>query len=584
MNLIKRCIELLPNSSKKKINIILVIQFFKFLLEMIGIGIIIPVIYLLAKGNEEVEKIISNYQFFSFFPQEFLRPENIIIFILASIIFIFLIKFLFTIFSNLYEQKWAETANVKTTCELFGFYTSDITDLAARENYNLIRNLTTEINNFYKFFVRGIIQVFGETIKLIGILVFLFFINPKIFITGLLIALIMALIFSKFFRKKIESYGAIKTRNSGLLIKHITEGLNSVKEIKLSENPKYFFNLLKRYAKENADIQVKFSMLAIYPRQILEILSILIICGLVYYLSIIFPNQNSSSLFFLGVYITALIRIIPIVNMLYVSFQQISYARTSFEVVEKELNKNISKNNFFERENSNNNFKTKIESVEVKDLSFSYDKSIENLIENVNFKFEKGKIYCLTGSSGAGKSTFINLLMGFIKPGTGSISFNDNQNINDHLAEWQNNIDYLSQKVFLLNESIKNNIAFSQDSKKINENEIVNSLKKANLYEHVKKLEHGMDTLIGDDGIKLSGGQKQRIGIARIFYFDKTVTILDEFTSSLDFENEKNIFKQLSSVKKDKIIIIISHSKNIIESSDVVLNFDNTRSKTNKID
>lgn len=577
MNLISRGINLIPNSNKKKINIILIIQFFKFLLEMFGIGIIVPIIYFLAKGNEAINQLIDKYELLSIIPERMLSESNLILFILSSVILVFVIKFLFTIFANLYEQKWIETANVQTTYDLFNFYISDTSKLSDRENYNLIRNLTTEINNFYKFFIRGFIQFFSESIKLLGILIFLLIINPKILITGLFVTIGMVLIFYNFFKKKIEIYGRRKTLNSGLLIKHITEGLNSVKEIKLSENPNYFSNLLKIYADENADIQVKFSMLNVYPRQILEILSIVIVCGLIYYLSILFPNQNTSSLFYLGVYIAALFRIIPIVNLLYQSIQQISYSKSSFEVVEKEINENLSRPIFKTiKKNEANNIK--VENIIIKDLDFSYDNNNNhNILHNVNLKFEKGKIYCLTGRSGSGKSTFINLLMGFIEPKKGKIMINSDINIHDNLLGWQKNVHYLSQKVFLLNETIKKNIAFSQHEENINETKILESLEKANLLSHIKELDNGIETTIGDDGIKLSGGQKQRLGIARSFYFDKKVMILDEFTSSLDFENENLIFDEILKNKKDKITIIISHSKNITNRSDIIMNVENKK-------
>tara|TARA_A100001015_G_scaffold316202_1_gene429880 strand:- start:1114 stop:2865 length:1752 start_codon:yes stop_codon:yes gene_type:complete len=577
MNLISRGTNLIPNSNKKKINIILIIQFFKFLLEMFGIGIIVPIIYFLAKGNEAINQLIDKYELLSIIPERMLSESNLILFILSSVILVFVIKFLFTIFANLYEQKWIETANVQTTYDLFNFYISDTSKLSDRENYNLIRNLTTEINNFYKFFIRGFIQFFSESIKLLGILIFLLIINPKILITGLFVTIGMVLIFYNFFKKKIEIYGRRKTLNSGLLIKHITEGLNSVKEIKLSENPNYFSNLLKIYADENADIQVKFSMLNVYPRQILEILSIVIVCGLIYYLSILFPNQNTSSLFYLGVYIAALFRIIPIVNLLYQSIQQISYSKSSFEVVEKEINENLSRPIFKTiKKNEANNIK--VENIIIKDLDFSYDNNNNhNILHNVNLKFEKGKIYCLTGRSGSGKSTFINLLMGFIEPKKGKIMINSDINIHDNLLGWQKNVHYLSQKVFLLNETIKKNIAFSQHEENINETKILESLEKANLLSHIKELDNGIETTIGDDGIKLSGGQKQRLGIARSFYFDKKVMILDEFTSSLDFENENLIFDEILKNKKDKITIIISHSKNITNRSDIIMNVENKK-------
>ena len=130
--------------------------------------------------------------------------NNLILLILSSVIIIFIVKFLFTIFANLYEQKWIESANVKTTYDLFHFYTSDTSQLSERENYNLIRNLTSETHNFYKFFIRGSIQFFSEFIKLFGILIFLLIVNPKILISGLFIVIVMALIFYNFLKKKLK--------------------------------------------------------------------------------------------------------------------------------------------------------------------------------------------------------------------------------------------------------------------------------------------------------------------------------------------------------------------------------------------
>lgn len=167
--------------------------------------------------------------------------------------------------------------------------------------------------------------------------------------------------------------------------------------------------------------------------------------------------------------------------------------------------------------------------------------------------------------------------MGFIEPKKGNIIINSDINIHENILDWQKNIHYLSQKVFLLNESIKKNVAFSQNEENIDESKVLKSLEKANLINHVNEMDHGIETTIGDDGIKLSGGQKQRLGIARSFYFNKKVIILDEFTSSLDFENENLIFDKILNEKKDKITIIASHSKNIIKRSDFVLNVEDKK-------
>ena len=263
---------------------------------------------------------------------------------------------------------------------------------------------------------------------------------------------------------------------------------------------------------------------------------------------------------------------IPSVNLLFVNLKNIYFSKSSLEVIKKELteiNFNKKKVSY-----SFSEINDKINSIELSDLNFSYD-GINEIFNETNFKFEKGKIYCLSGVSGSGKSTIINLIMGFLIPNQGVIKYNNKKNILENIKGWQKKISYLSQKVFLLNDTIKKNIAFSHEEHEIDEIKVFNSMEKVNLKDYVENLNDGIETNLGDDGSFLSGGQKQRIGIARNLYFDKEILILDEFTSSLDINNENLIFEEISKIKYEKIIIMISHSENIIKKSDVIIEVKN---------
>ena len=254
--------------------------------------------------------------------------------------------------------------------------------------------------------------------------------------------------------------------NSGLLIKYITEGFSSIKEIHLSQNPSYFSNLLKKYAQENAIVQVKFKNLNFFPRQALEVFTVILLCLLIYYLSVSNTYDNESALFLLGVYAAAILKMIPSVNLLFVNLQNIYFSKSSLEVIKKEfteINFNKKKVSY-----SFSEINDKINSIELSDLNFSYD-GINEIFNETNFKFEKGKIYCLSGVSGSGKSTIINLIMGFLIPNQGVIKYNNKKNILENIKGWQKKISYLSQKVFLLNDTIKKNIAFSQEEHEIDE-------------------------------------------------------------------------------------------------------------------
>jgi ATP-binding cassette, subfamily B, bacterial PglK len=579
MNIVFRGIKLLPSSSKKKIWIILLIQFIKFFLEIFSIGLIIPVIYILAKGENAFESILLKYDLLDFFLKNNLDLNNFIYLFLISIVLIFLIKFVFTIYASFYEQQWLEISNAKMASSLFAKYINDIDNISDRKNHNAIRNITSEISIFYKFFIKNLIVGFFEIIKLLSILGILYILDPIIIITGLLVIFFITFVILKSLKIKIENYGKKRSYNSGLLIKYVSEGLSSIKEIKLSNNSEFFLDKFKTYANDNASVQSKFYLLGVLPRQILELFAIILICSLIYYLSNLYSSSGADVLFILGVYVTALLRVMPSINMLYLSAQHILFGKSSLEILENEFRDSQISGTINKITNQDLIPKKIIdtENIELNNISFSYPKNSLSIFENASYKFTKGKIYCLVGESGSGKSTLINLIMGFIQPLKGTITFNGNRDIYDELFYWQKNISYLSQKVFLLNDSVKRNIAFAEYDEDIDLDRVQDSLKKAHFKDDLINTRDGVNTELGDDGVNLSGGQKQRIGIARNLYFNKKILILDEFTSSLDKKNEDLIFDSVAKEKKEKIIIVISHSENIIKRCDVVLKIEDKK-------
>ena len=580
MNYLIKGFNVLPQPYKNQTWFVIIVQFIKFFFEILGLGLIIPVIYILSKGQQAFIDLSREYKILQIFGEDIYASNYFVIYLLISIVAIFLVRFLFLLFAAYVEEKWLQKATAKSAHELFKYYLGFINDLSERKNYEILTLMTQELAVYYKFFVKSVLTIFTEALKFIGILAILFFVNPFVLIFGILVASIISLIILKLIKKRVEIYGKKRLSNSELLTRYISEGLNSVKEIKLSSNSNYFTEKLKNYANDNANIQVKFYILSILPRQSIEFVTIILIVILIYYLMLTNPNDYNSSLFVIGAYVAGLSRLLPSLNSIYLCVQNIMYSTASVEKMSRsihDMNKNIEKvDESFKYKFTENYLNPS--NIYIKKINFSYNKNIK-IFDNLDLFLEKGKIYCLTGDSGSGKSTFINILMGFIKPDTGSIEY-DNINIFKNLPQWQKSISYLPQKVFLLNDSIKKNVAFSLEEKDIDVNKVIRSLEEVNLMNLFKADMRSIDSEVGDDGIKLSGGQRQRIGIARNLYFNKKILILDEFTSSLDSLNESKVFEEISKIKKDKIIIMITHSKRIMEMSDEILLIKN---KTIKI-
>tara|TARA_B100001115_G_C15734235_1_gene357832 strand:- start:122 stop:895 length:774 start_codon:yes stop_codon:yes gene_type:complete len=212
--------------------------------------------------------------------------------------------------------------------------------------------------------------------------------------------------------------------------------------------------------------------------------------------------------------------------------------------------------------------------IEIKNLNFSYEEQGNKIIDNLNFKILKGKKIGFIGISGSGKSTILNLIIGLLKPDKGTIEI-DGKSIENNLRNWQNLITYIPQEIYLIDDTIKKNIAFGVEEKEIDENKIDMALKYSESKEFVNNLPKKIDTIVGDKGTRLSGGQKQRIGIARALYNLKDIIVIDEGTSSLDVENEKNIIENIFLLGKNKTLLMISHNHETLKSCDELILIEN---------
>ena len=280
----------------------------------------------------------------------------------------------------------------------------------------------------------------------------------------------------------------------------------------------------------------------------------------------------------IGVFTAAAFRIMPSLTRIMNSLYSILYNQTVLDNISEEIKSlGKEKNNILTKSSSRDEEFNKdldhINNLDVSNLEFYYDKS-NKIFNSANIKLEKGNVYGICGASGIGKSTFINLLLGFLKPTKGKIKYND-INIFENLRTWRDNIGFVPQEIFLFDGSILENILLHIGENKIDNQKLESALINSNLQSFIKNLPEGLNTNIGEFGDKISGGQKQRIGIARAILNNPKVLILDEFTSSLDVKNEKKILEEISHLKKDKIIIIISHKISTLSHCDRIFKIEN---------
>ena len=289
---------------------------------------------------------------------------------------------------------------------------------------------------------------------------------------------------------------------------------------------------------------------------------------LIVLISLFFNNNISNIIPILAVFAAAAFRIIPSANRILIASQNLRYGFASAE----KLIENITDiDNIFQKQKKieDNYVVDEFKNLKMKEVSFNYKNPHKIIFKNMDFTINSGECIGVIGSTGIGKSTFVDIFCGLLKQDDGDLLIN-NKNVNNKNVNWKNIIGYVPQNYYLLDGTIKENIAFGQDLADINISKLKEATRSAQLDNLIKSLENGYDTKVGERGIKLSGGQRQRLAIARALYFEPQILIFDESTSSLDIETEKNLMETITKFIGVKTMIIISHRPSTLEKCDKI--------------
>ena len=313
--------------------------------------------------------------------------------------------------------------------------------------------------------------------------------------------------------------------------------MNGLKQIRVLKKEKFFFEKVKNLLKIMIKAKEKSTIIQLSPRYLMEFVLVFFVV-LVSFVALIKNYGNLSILPNLGIFAFAAIRLLPSSNVILSSMSIIRTYSHAIDILSNDF-KEIEKNNKktfqkVDREILINKFKN----ISFRGVSFNYDSS-NDIFKNINFTIKSGEAIGIIGPSGSGKSTLADLILGFIKPTEGKILLNDMINLDNTSEFLRNKSAYLPQQIFLINGSIKENIALGED--KIDIEKIIESTRKSQLINFIDSLENKLDTNIGEGGSLVSGGQRQRIGLARSFYFDREIFIFDEVTNALDNKTEEKI-------------------------------------------
>ena len=424
-----------------------------------------------------------------------------------------------------------------------------------------------------------LVQVFACIREiLLAILIFYFLFTKSFIITSICLLIFSLLGFIYFF--SIKNFLARKSEETSFfhnkLFNIFTNALEDIKFIKVINCEKNYINNHSLFQNKVINAEKFSTFFTRLPRNILELFGILVfILSIFYFLRI--DNDTSIIITELSLFGFAILRLIPIFSIIVSNLTNIKYFHQSFLKITDEISgyrNDISKTEYKNNKILDNNENIRnIRNISLKNIDYKYENSSVPTLENINVNFQYKKITGIKGPSGSGKSTLIGVLLGLLTPINGKIDFEFEDDYTSKIIP-KNIFGYVPQNIFLMDDTIRRNIALGVEDEKIDDKKIIECLKHANIFEQFNNSKYKLDTNLGYRGLKLSGGQIQRIGIARALYFDPKFIVLDESTSALDKETEQLILKEISNLKKIMGFIVISHRESTMSICDKVYTID----------
>ncbi len=560
----EKLLKILPKNEKKNLVIFFLLILVIMILECLSVGAVFPLLITILSENFKSEKI---YLFINNYTGD-ISYNHLIVLLLATLSLVFIIKNLFLIFIKWWSTGFNNRVQFKLQRRLLEIYLSQLyLDVLEKNSAIKLRNITQEISKFSRYFLALMILTI-ETMVVIGIGLLLFILNPTIAITMTIIISILILFFYFIAKIKAVEWSKKRLKHSALSTKFLIESLSALKELRIFKKEKLFLDKYTVEEKAFLHLSRLFTTFNETPRILLE--SVMVIAlSISIILMINLGVEKKEILATLGIFGIAGFRLFPSTTRIIKSINDIKSFIPSIELLENELKL---EKNILKEINQDKNSTEFNNLIEFKNVNFCYPGKEKNIIHNLNFKINKGKKIGLFGESGSGKSTLLNLIIGFLNPTGGEIEI-DNKKVFDNYNQLRNIFSYVSQDTFLLDESIKYNITFTNQVNDEMEKKLKDIIEVVNLKNFVDNLDQGVNTIVGEKGLNISGGQRQRISIARAIYNSKEILILDEPTNELDEENEFEIINKIFQRFKEKTIIITTHNKELLDFCDASLLF-----------
>ena len=536
-------------------------------LELIGISLILPFINVVI--NPEI--IMTNkylnfvYRFF-----HITDTTNFLIFLAFILIAVYILKNIYMLVVYYFQYKILYDAQKDISLQLIKFYVNQPYSYHLNINTSEMVRIVTQDTTRCSDFLTNVFFMLTEFIVLLLVISFLFYINKIVTIVLVILFICIFLGIFRVLKPRLRVFAKNNQEYHGKMIKWIQQSLGAIKDIKILQKEHFFINKYYDSSEKFCSAQKYFRFFDQLPKLLIESFVVSVILSVIIYL--LYKGIDASTIIIqMAVFAMAAFRLMPSMNRMQMALNSLMYYLPSINVVYRDL-KNTRVPGCLEQDG---NEKLNMEKgICVNNISYKYPNTEKNIFKNVSFVIKKGKSIGFVGPTGAGKTTIVDVILGLLEPTEGTITI-DNKNIHKNKTSWFSKIGYVPQFIYLTDDTIKNNILF-YDDENVNEDKLNTVIEQAQLRDFIDSLPKGLDTVVGERGIRLSGGQRQRIGIARALYKMPEVLVLDEATSALDNETERAVMQAIEHLYGKITMLVIAHRLTTIEKCDEIYEIRNS--------
>lgn len=568
--ILKKMNLLLDQKQKNKMVVIIFLMLIGGVLESLGVTMVIPVLTVLIDPTcvETNKYLAAIYQ-----ALHLQSPVQFAVVMMIALILVFILKNSFLFFQNVVQLRFIYTNQFATSRRMMiNFMKRPYEYYLNAETSVIQRNITSDVNNMYGL-ILSVLQLASECVVFACLVIVLLFQDAKMILSIAALLLLVLFVIKKVL-KPIMIQAGVENQNfySGLF-KWIDQSVMGIKEIKIANKENYFISEYAKCGAGYVNAVQRYNLFNATPRLLIETVCI---AGLVGYMMIVMLSgaKVTDMVPQLGTFALAAMRLLPSANRINNYQTAISYFEPFFMNVSDNLQEEINDASVV-YDAAAYETKKEVEKLPVekeillKDIVYKYPNTEQYIFDHANMEIPIDSAVGIVGTTGSGKTTIVDIMLGLLQLEEGQI-LADGVEVRDHYEGWLKNIGYIPQTIFMIDDSIRKNVAFGCPEEEIDDEKVWHALKEAQLDEFVKSLPEGLDTKIGERGIRISGGQRQRIGIARALFEDPEVLVMDEATSALDNETEAAIMDSINRLHGRKTLVIIAHRLQTIEKCDMV--------------